>query len=73
MATKKTMSFEDAVQKLEAASQQLKSGKLSLEESSKLYEESIKYYELANCILKEAKQKIEIYRPETGKTEDFED
>lgn len=70
MADKK-LSFEQAITKLEEASDRLRSGELSLEESAKLYEESCKYFELCTAMLEDAKQKIQIYRPETGKTEDF--
>ncbi len=65
------LSFEEAVAKLQETSEKLKSGDVSLEESAKLYEESVKYYELCNKILADAKQKIEIYRPD-GKTEEFD-
>ncbi len=71
MAEKKP-SFEQAVAKLEEISARLRSDELSLEESSALYEESVKYFELCDSLLEKAKQKIEIYRPEAGKTEDFE-
>ena len=65
------LNFEAALAKLEESAQALKSGNLSLEESVKVYEESIKYYDFCSDFLKNARQKIEIYRPETGKIEDF--
>lgn len=64
-------SFEKAIEKLEEISEQLRSGDLSIEESTKLYQESVKYFEFCNKTLAEAKQKIEIYRPESNKVEDF--
>ena len=66
------LSFEEAIEKLQETSDKLKSGETTLEESAKLYEESVKYYELCSKILAEAKQKIEIYRPD-GKTEESEE
>ena len=65
------LNFEAALAKLEESAQALKSGNLSLEESVKVYEESIKYYDFCSDFLKNARQKIEIYRPETGKSENF--
>ena len=65
------LSFEKAIEKLEDITEKLKSGDLSIEESTKLYEDSIKYFDMCNKILEESKQKIEIYRPETNKVEDF--
>ena len=73
MAKKKDMSFEEALEKLEDAVDKLRSGECSLEESIKIYEESVKYYELCDSILKEARQKIEIYRPQDGTTEEFDE
>ena len=72
MKTDKKLSFEEALQKLEEAVAKLKSGECSLEESIKVYEESVKYYEICSDILENAKQKIEIYDPSSGKLEDFE-
>ena len=67
------LSFEKAIEKLEEISEQLRSGNLSIEESTKLYQESVKYFEMCNKILADAKQKIEIYRPENDNVEDFEE
>ncbi len=67
------LSFEEALAKLEANVAQIRAGNTSLEESIKLYEESKKYYDICDAVLKEAKQKIEIYDPDTGKTEDFDE
>ncbi len=67
------LSFEKAVKKLEDISEQIRSGELSIEESVKLYQESVKYFNMCNDILNNAKQKIEIYRPESDDVEEFEE
>ena len=72
--TKETrLSFEEALGKLESSVEKLRSGECGLEESIKIYQESVKYYELCDSILKDARQKIEVYRPQTGETEAFDD
>ena len=73
MGQEKELSFEEALEKLEEAVGKLRSGECSLEESIKIYEQSVKYYELCDSILKNARQKIEIYRPEGGTTEEFDE
>ena len=67
------LSFEQALAKLEETVSRLRAGDCTLEESLKLYEKSVEYYKLCEDILKDAKQKIEIYRPDTGETEDFDE
>ena len=67
-----TMSFEEAMQKLTEAAQQLRSGQLSLEESIEVYDKSILYYNLCSEKLAGIKQKIEMYDPQKGTTEDFD-
>ncbi len=67
------LSFEKAIEKLENISEQLRSSELSIEESTKLYQEAVKYFDMCNKILSEAKQKIEVYRPEKDEVEDFEE
>lgn len=73
MATKKKLSFEEAMELLEENAELLKSGRLSLEESVKAYENCAKYHKLCTEILSEIKQKIEIYKPESDTVESFED
>ena len=68
----KDLTFEEALQKLEDCVRKIKSPECTLEESMALYEESVKYYDLCEKILSEARQKLEIYRPETGTTEEFD-
>ena len=63
------ISFEEAMGKLEENAQALKSGILSIEDSVRIYEESIEYYNFCSDFLKNARQKIEVYRPETGEVE----
>ena len=67
------LSFEEALAKLESCVASIRSGELPLEESIKAYEESIRYYELCDAVLKDARQKIEIYDPASGKTEAFDE
>ena len=71
--TNKDISFEEALSRLEKAAETLRSGSCSLEESVKIYEETVKYYDICTGILEQARQKIEIYRPQTGKTEGFDE
>lgn len=61
MATKKDLSFEEALEKLELSAEYLKSDQVSLEEALKSFEQGIEYYNKCNTILNNAKQKIEIY------------
>ena len=65
------LSFEQALKALEESAESLRSGRLSLEESVKVYDNSILLYNRCKSILDNAKQKIEIYRPQDGTTEDF--
>ena len=65
------MSFEQALKALEEAAESLRSGRLSLEDSMKVYDNSILLYNRCKSILDEARQKIEIYRPQEDITEDF--
>ena len=64
--------FEETLQKLEESVKRIKSPDCTLEESRELYEKSVKYYEQCSTILDEAKQKLEIYRPENDTTEEFD-
>ena len=73
MAKAKKLTFEEALEKLEETADILRSGEASLEESVDAYNKSIEYYKLCMDILKDAKQKIEMFRPETGEVVDFDD
>jgi exodeoxyribonuclease VII small subunit len=67
------LSFEEALARLEEKSARLRSGELPLEESLKLYEECVRYHDICAGFLAEARQKIELYRPGTGETEEFDE
>ena len=67
------MTFEEALQALEEKAESLRGGSLSLEESVEVYDNSILLYNHCRQILDKAKQKIEIYRPQDGTTEAFEE
>ena len=67
------LTFEEALAALEETAESLRSGSLGLEESVEVYDKSILLYNRCRGILDQAKQKIEIYRPETGTVEEFED
>lgn len=61
MGSKKELSFEEALEKLELSAEQLRNEQVSLEDALKSFEEGIQYYNKCNDILKDAKQKIELY------------
>ncbi len=73
METDKELGFEEALDKLEEAAELLKSGNADLETSVKVYEKSILYYNRCMEILQEARQKIALYKPQTGETEAFDE
>jgi len=75
MASKKekALTFEEALAKLEETADILRSGDASLEESVEVYNKSLEYYKLCKGILKEAKQKIEVFNPESGEIEELGD
>lgn len=62
MIDAKNLSFEEALEKLEAASENLKRDDLTLAEAIKNYETGLEYYKLCEEILQSAKQKIETYQ-----------
>ena len=67
------LTFEEALAALAETAESLRSGKLGLEESVEVYDKSILLYNRCKGILDKAKQKIEIYRPQDGTTEAFEE
>ena len=67
------LTFEEALAALEETAESLRSGKLGLEKSVEVYDKSILLYNRCKGILDKAKQKIEIYRPQDGTTEAFEE
>lgn len=58
------MTFEESMKKLQEMSEKIKNEDTTLEEAILCYEEGIKCYNKCNEILKNAKQKIEIYGQE---------
>ena len=67
------LSLEEALKLLETKAALLKDPATSLDESVKIYEECMDIYKYASAKISDAKQKIEIYRPESGTTEDFDE
>ena len=72
MPKAKKMTFEEALEKLEQSAEILRNGEAGLEESVEIYNKSIEYYKLCTEILENAKQKIEMFDPETGEVVDFD-
>lgn len=60
----KEMSFEEAFRKLEESAEKIKAGDTTLEEAVMYYEKGMEYYRICDGILKNAKQKIEIFEGE---------
>ncbi|MBE6031836.1 MAG: exodeoxyribonuclease VII small subunit [Firmicutes bacterium] len=65
------LSFEEALGKLESAAEEIKKSDISLENAIQNFENGVKYYERCQQILKDAKQKIEIYDKNSGVTGGF--
>ena len=55
------MTFEESSKMLTEMAEKIKDENITLQEAIKCYEEGVKRYEECNKILKEAKQKIEVY------------
>ena len=68
-----SMTFEEALDALQETAESLRSGRLGLEESVEVYDKSILLYNRCKSILDGARQKIEIYKPQEGTTEAFEE
>jgi len=67
------LTIEEIIEKIENLIQKLESGELDIDKSLKAYEECVKLYNLAQSKLTDAKQKIEIYRPDTDTVENFDE
>ena len=65
------LSFEEALEKLESAAEEIKKSDISLENAIQNFENGVKYYERCQQILKDAKQKIELYDKNSGVTGGF--
>ncbi|MFV0516795.1 MAG: exodeoxyribonuclease VII small subunit [Aminipila sp.] len=61
MASKKELSFEEALERLEMSAERLRGDNVPLEEALKSFEEGMEYYNKCTNILNNAKQKIEVY------------
>lgn len=64
MKKDENLSFEEALERLEQSADMLKKEGVSLEDAIKGYQEGIANYKICSEILKDAKQKIEIYSVE---------
>lgn len=71
MNTEKEMSFEEALAGLEKSANALKQNNGSLADAMKQYEAGAVYYDRCMAMLQEAKQQIELYDKELGKTKEF--
>lgn len=69
----KELSFEEALQKLEEVTDQLRSGDVSLEDSIELFNKSVEYYNICKTAIDNARQKIDVFNPETGEVSSFEE
>ena len=65
MATKKAMSFEDAMTELQSVAQRLEAGQVPLEESLKLYERGVELISVCNKLLDGAEQRISLIQCNT--------
>jgi exodeoxyribonuclease VII small subunit len=64
------ISFEEALQKLEASVQQLESGDLSLEQALETFEQGVKMSRLCSQKLEESEKKVELLlKVEDGKAQ----
>ena len=68
---KKSFKFEEAIQKLQECVEKMGAEETSLEESIDLYEQCVAYHRQCADILSRAKQRVELYRPETGEIAEF--
>lgn len=71
MEVKDKMSFEEALKGLEKSAEALKTEGTTLEEAMHCFEDGMKYYERCAEMLKEAKQKIQVYDRNKGELQDF--
>ena len=55
------MTFEEAMNKLEEMAGKIRQEDITLEEAIKCYEEGLRCYDICGDILKNAKQKIEVF------------
>lgn len=67
MATKKEITFEQAITELQDVVEKLEAGKVALEESLSLYERGVELVKICNARLDLAEQRISVVRLEGGK------
>ena len=72
-SSENTMTFENAMSRLEEIVGKLESGKVSLDESLKLYEEGIELVRLCSDTLDKAEQKIKIVKTGSNGTKTEEE
>ncbi|MDR2157064.1 MAG: exodeoxyribonuclease VII small subunit [Clostridiales Family XIII bacterium] len=70
-----TITFEEALEKLEEYATLLSKEGVTLEEAMRAYEEGVRCYDVCNRMLNEADQKIELLeiQPETGEEDETDD
>ena len=67
------MNFETALAQLNTLVEQMEKGGLSLEQSLESYEQGLSLVRHCQTLLKNAEQKIQIYREQTQSLEPFEE
>ena len=69
---KKTRSFEEGMQELDALVEKLSSSELPLEEAFALYEQGTALHAQLEALLAQQKKRIEMIDPDTAEIEAFE-
>lgn len=69
---KKTRSFEEGMQELDALVEKLSSSELPLEEAIALYEQGTALHAQLEALLAQQKKRIEMIDPDTAEIEAFE-
>ena len=69
---KKTLSFEEGMQVLDALVEKLSSSELPLEEAITLYEQGVELHAQLEALLAQQKKRIEMIDPDTAEIEAFE-
>lgn len=71
MNTNDNISFEQALEGLEKSAEALKKEGTTLEEALHNFEDGMKYYQRCSELLKEARQKIQLYDRNKDELRDF--
>lgn len=69
---RKTLSFEEGMQELDALVEKLSSSELPLEEAIALYEQGTMLHAQLEALLAQQKKRIEMIDPDTAEIEAFE-